>query len=198
MPKEQSAIKIQKGVSLVEALLVVAVLAIVALFVLNGLTQGTDSSVVAGKRSRAVFLAEECLEAARNMRDATYTALTTGVYGLTTTGNIWNLTALSDITDIYARQIAISDVSTTTKQITCTVDWQQNLQRTGAIALTTYLTNWRGSIITSCPTYCQSLGYTTGTCRKNNAACNSNGETRQAGGAIYCTVSKNNTCCCHP
>lgn len=198
MAKEQSAIKNNKGVSLIEALLVVAVLAILAIFAMDGLIQGTDSSVVAGKRSRAVFLAEECLEAARNIRDNDYNNLTVGTFGLAVAGNIWTLSGSSDLTDIYTRQIVVSTISTTTKQVTCTINWQQNLQRTGTIALTTYLTNWRGSTFTTCAQYCQSLGYTTGTCRRNNGACTANGETRQTGGAVYCTVNPNRTCCCKP
>lgn len=53
--------------------------------------------------------------------------------------------------------------------------------------------------ITSCTQYCQSLSYSTGTCRANNAQCNANGEIRQTGGNQYCTGGQSaDTCCCAP
>lgn len=54
------------------------------------------------------------------------------------------------------------------------------------------------SPITTCAQYCASLGtYTTGTCRRNAAACNALGETQKNGGNIYCPGTGNqNVCCC--
>lgn len=51
----------------------------------------------------------------------------------------------------------------------------------------------------SCPEVCQSLTYSTGTCRKNPAACKQNSETHEATGDTYCTGGNNaDTCCCAP
>lgn len=49
----------------------------------------------------------------------------------------------------------------------------------------------------TCPSYCISLGYSTGSCEKNAAQCNKNGQIYQSGGNIYCTGgSTADTCCC--
>lgn len=193
-----------KGFSLVEVVLAAALFALIAATLAGVLIYGEESSALAGGRTRAVFLAEEGLEAVRNIRDAGFISLPVdGNYGLQISGGQWAFLGLgtSDTTDIFTRQINITTIDTNRKTITSTVNWQQNPQRTGSVVLTTRLTYWQKVAITTCASYCVSLGtppYTTGTCRRNNAACNSNGETRETGGAIYCTVKPNNTCCCHP
>lgn len=49
----------------------------------------------------------------------------------------------------------------------------------------------------TCAEYCQSMGYTTGTCRKNKQECNKQGEIYELEGDIYCTGGTSvDTCCC--
>ena len=51
----------------------------------------------------------------------------------------------------------------------------------------------------TCAEYCQTLTYTTGTCRPNPGACGRNGETYEAIGDTYCTGGGgSDTCCCAP
>jgi type II secretory pathway pseudopilin PulG len=52
------------------------------------------------------------------------------------------------------------------------------------------------SSIDSCASYCSSVGYSTGNCRRNANQCTSNGEVNESGGNSYCTAGNNNTCCC--
>lgn len=52
---------------------------------------------------------------------------------------------------------------------------------------------------TSCVQVCQNSGFSGGTCRASNGACNANGETRVSTGNQYCTGGRNaDTCCCAP
>ncbi len=52
---------------------------------------------------------------------------------------------------------------------------------------------------TSCNMVCTNLGKLTGTCRKNAAACTTNGETYTSAGDQFCTGGPNaDTCCCLP
>jgi len=52
---------------------------------------------------------------------------------------------------------------------------------------------------TSCPAICTTQGLTGGTCRKNPATCNANGESNQPTGDVFCTGGKDaDTCCCAP
>lgn len=199
-----------KGFSLVEVLLAVAVFALIVSGLIGGLIYGQQSTALAGQHARAVMLADEGLEAVRNIRDAGFINLADGTYGLTTTGNQWNLSGSSDTTDIFTRQVIISTVDTKRKNITINVTWQQNPQRTGSVSVVTYLTNWiaaagGGSSPTSCAAYCQSLpaGYTSGACLQNSVQCTQNGDIYEAGGDSICINNfpgdpSHDTCCCQP
>lgn len=187
-----------KGFSLVEVLLSGALFALLVTALMGAYLYGQESTSLAGRRVRAVFLAEEGLEATRNIANNVFGNLSDGSYGLVISGNQWTFSGSTDITDIFTRQVTISTVDADRKQIDSQVTWQQNPQRTGEVVLTTYLSNWQSLVapVTNCPEYCQSLAYTDGTCRKNPVQCNNNGETNETGGDQYCTVNPNDTCCC--
>jgi Tfp pilus assembly protein PilV len=133
----------QKGFSLVEALLASALLSIVVTTFTLAIIYGQESTVVAGGISRATLLAQEGLEATRNIRDESFSNLFDGSYGLAVSNNQWVFSGNSDTTDGFVRQISISTVDDNRKLITSTVTWQQTPQRAGNIVLTTYLNNWR-------------------------------------------------------
>ena len=152
MKKARLPISNHSGFSLVEVLLAVSVFGLLVTGLVGGLIYGQQSTAIAGMRSRAAMLADEGLEAVRNIRDENFSNLTDGTYGLTTTGNQWNLSGTSDTTDIFTRQIVISAVDANRKQLTSTISWQQNPQRAGQIQLVTYPTNWRATVST--PTTC--------------------------------------------
>lgn len=202
--------KAQSGFSLVEVLLAVSVFSLIVTGLIGGLIYGQESTALAGQRARAAILADEGLEAVRNIRDANFSNLTDGTFGLTTTGNQWNLSGSSDATDIFTRAITISAVDAKRKQVTSTVTWQQNAQRNGTVSVVTYLTNWKasgggGGPPTSCAAYCQTLPavYTNGTCRQNTVQCTQNGETYESGGDSQCITTfpgdpSRDTCCCQP
>lgn len=143
-----------RGFALVEVLLSVSIFGLLLTFLVGGLIYGQESTALSGARTRATFLAEEGLEAVRNVRDANYSNLTFGSSGLSfSTGN-WTLSGSSDTTDIFQRSVTISPVDANRKKIVSTTSWQQNLQRVGSISLTTYLTNWRrdnGAIVPITP-----------------------------------------------
>ncbi len=136
----------QSGFSLVEIILALAILALLTVALIGNFIYSQESAVVAGAKSRAAFLAEEGLEATRNIRDADFANLVDGNYGLTTSSNQWIFSGTQDVTDIYTRQIQISTPSANRKQIISQVTWQQTAQRTGTVSLTTYLTNWIATV----------------------------------------------------
>ena len=133
----------QKGFSLVEVLLASALLSIVVTTFTLAIIYGQESTALAGGVSRATLLAQEGLEATRNIRDESFSNLFDGSYGLAISGNQWVFSGNSDTTDGYVRQINISTVDDNRKLITSTVTWQQTPQRAGNVVLTTYLNNWR-------------------------------------------------------
>lgn len=85
------------------------------------------------------MLAEEGLEAARNIRDENYVNLTDGTYGLSISNNKWAFTGTQDTTGAYTRRLTISTIDDSTKQVVCTVIWPGGKQ----VSLSTYLTDWR-------------------------------------------------------
>jgi len=141
MPKAWLVIN-QAGFSLVEVILSTAVFVLLVTALVGAYLYGQEATMLAGNRARANMIAEEGLEAVRNIRDPAYANLTDGTYGLTTTGNQWNLSGSNDVSDIFTRQIIISSVDAKRKSVTANVTWQQNPQRTGSVSLVTYLTNW--------------------------------------------------------
>ena len=134
---------INKGFSLIEVLLTISIFSMFMVALIGVLSIGEESSSLAGKRIQAVYLAEEGLEALRNIRDENFINLVNGSYGLVKIGNQWNFSALPDVTGIFTRTINISTVNANIKLVTSTITWQQNLQRNGSVILTTYLTNWK-------------------------------------------------------
>lgn len=191
----------QNGFSTIEALLSSSILVLIVTAFMGAYIYGSESTTLAGQRDRAAFLAEEGLEASRNIRDENFSNLTNGTYGLTTTGNHWNLSGSSDTTDIFTRSITISTVDVNRKQIVSTVTWQQNPQRTGSVSLTSYLTNWKAGVSPPaiCNDYAISQGYIAGTCRQNEQQCTNNGEIHLANGDAFCTGGLSaDTCCGQP
>jgi Tfp pilus assembly protein PilV len=135
-------IELRPGFSLVENLLAVSLFLLIVTASIGALIYGDESAALAGNRARALALAEEGLEAVRNIRDAGYANLTDGSYGLTTSTNQWNLFGSSDFTGIFTRQVDIGANGANRKFVTSTVTWQQNAQRTGSVSLVAWITNW--------------------------------------------------------
>jgi len=190
----------QLGLSLVEAILAIAIFAILVSGLAGSLVYGQFNTSLAGARDRATFVAEEGLEAVRSIRDDNFSNLSDGTHGLTVSENQWTFSGSSDTTDVFTRAIIISSVDTYTKNITSTVTWDQTNERSGSISLTTYLTDWQRTVISNtCQTHCQSLGYSDGICRPNQKQCSVNSETYEAEGDTYCTGGPSaDTCCCVP
>lgn len=130
------------GFSLIEALMGVSIFALLITALIGTIIYGRESTALAGKRARASFYAEEALEAVRNMRDESFSNLSDGTYGLSSSGGEWAFSGSSNTNGIFTRQLQITSLDETTKQITSTVTWAQNAQRNGNIVLTTYLANW--------------------------------------------------------
>ncbi len=136
------------GFSVVEIILATALAGLFVASCAGGLLFGVRMSKEAGRKSQAVFLAEEGLEATQNIRDAAYSNLSAGTYGLTTTGNQWNLSGASDITGIYTRTQTVAVVDATKKSDTSTVSWKEPTGQTRSVSLVTYFADWNASTTT--------------------------------------------------
>lgn len=119
-----------------------AVFGLLAVTLASAYLYGQESTVFSGNEARASFLAEEGLEAARSMRDSAFANLTDGNHGLAVTANQWTWSGASDVNGIFTRTVTVSPVDANRKDVTSTVTWQQNAQRTGSVSAATRLTNW--------------------------------------------------------
>jgi Tfp pilus assembly protein PilV len=148
MEKQKQLQSIQKEASVTRGFLVIEVLLASSLLIIaitafvGAIIYSQESTAIAGGISRASFLAQEGIEAVRNIRDESFGNLSDGSYGLLVSGNQWILSGSSDTTDGYVRQINIGTIDADRKQITSTITWQQTAQRPGSVVLTTVLTNW--------------------------------------------------------
>lgn len=134
--------KSEQGFSVVEVLLAAAVFGFLVTGLIGAIVYGRASSAGTGDRIRANFLAEEGIEASRNIAAASYANLVDGSYGLAQTGNQWVFSGTSDTSGIYTRQVAIAAAGTNRKSVTSTVTWPQSGGTTGNVTLTTRLVNW--------------------------------------------------------
>jgi Tfp pilus assembly protein PilV len=133
--------------SLVEVLLAVAIFAVLSTGIIGAIIYGQESTAIAGARERAVKIAEEGIEAVRNIRDSGYSNLPAdGTYGLTISGGIWILAGSSDTTDIFTRTVTLGTIDSRTRNITVNVTWPQTIQRSGSISVNTYLTDWTSAV----------------------------------------------------
>ena len=140
MKKER--LHINKGFSLIEVILSTAVFGLFVVAFMGVYLYGEESTMLSGNRARAVMLAEEAVEATRNIRDPDFANLADGTYGLTTTGNQYNLEGPNDTDGFFTRSVNVATVDAKRKDITSTVTWQQNAQRTGSVSIVSRLTNW--------------------------------------------------------
>lgn len=132
-----------QGFSLIESLLASSLFGLMITAIVGSLIYGQSSVRVSGERARALSIAEEGLEATRNMRDNNFTNLVDGTHGLALASNQWTFSGSSDTTNGFTRTVTITSVDANTKTITSSVSWQQTLQRPGSVTLTSRLTAWR-------------------------------------------------------
>ncbi|MDP2587515.1 MAG: hypothetical protein Q8P33_01935, partial [bacterium] len=137
---------VRKGFSVVEVLLASTVFVLLVTGLVGALIYGREAAATAGQRGRATALAEEGIEALRNLRDEGFSNLVDGPHGLDEISSEWQYSGTSDITDGFARVVTIGSVDADTKSVTSTVTWQQTPSRTGSVSLVTYLTDWQETV----------------------------------------------------
>ena len=131
------------GFSLVEVVLGIFIFSLLVTAFVGAVIYGLEAVSLMGRRARAALIAEEGIEATRNIRDSGFTNLADGTYGLVASGGRFVFFGTSDLIDVFTRQITIASVGANAKRVTAAVSWQQNAQRTGYLSLLTYFTNWQ-------------------------------------------------------
>ncbi len=145
MPKVLWTTRNQPGFSVVEALLAVTIFGFLTVGLIGAVVYGRGSTADSGEQMRADYLADEGIEAARNIRNAGYTNLVDGTYGLVQNGNTWTLSGSSDTSGIYTRSITIASNGSNRKNITSHVVWT-GTTGSGQADIATEFTNWLSSL----------------------------------------------------
>ncbi|MFQ6049791.1 MAG: hypothetical protein ACE5J0_02000 [Candidatus Paceibacterales bacterium] len=135
-----------KGQTLVELLIAMGIFVVVvngfAFFILDSYVSGR----LAGEITIANFLAEEGMEAARSIRDNSWSGLATGTHGLVISGNTWIFQGteedISSLLQKGVRKIIIEDVGLDRKKVTSQVTWEFTPARAQTATAVTYFTNW--------------------------------------------------------
>ncbi len=141
-----------RGFSLLEVILSIALFGMVAIIIFSSILYAQKSTKIFAERSQAILLADEGMNAVRNIRDGSFTNFFTtvadGAYGIGVTGNQWALSGAFDIIGDFRRQVVVSTVNSTTRLLTSTVSWPQ-ASPLYSTDTKTYLTNWANVIATS-------------------------------------------------
>lgn len=133
----------REGTLLLEAIIAISVFAIFLGGIGLSLILGERSTLVGGDRTRAVFLAEQQLEGVRQMRDNNYSSITVGHYGVDVEPSGWVFSGSYIVNDGYNLSVDITDETTDTLKVVSNVSWNFGNTRSGSLALSTYIANWR-------------------------------------------------------
>lgn len=115
--------KKKKGITLVEVILATVLITMLITGIAGAMSYGISSASRANQSSYASYLAQEGIEALRNMRDQSFTNLVNGTHGFAVSGNTWTFSGTSDTTSIYTRQVVITSQDSETKRAVVTVTW---------------------------------------------------------------------------
>lgn len=151
----------QQGINVVEAMLAVAVFALLSGAFMSGLIYAEQAVANSGERIRAGLYAQEAHEAVESIAADAWNELTLTETGLSPANGYWELAGEStnDSLDGYTRTLAFADVCRDTngdiavcpseytdphtKQLTTSVDWTGQYGISRSVETAEYLTNWR-------------------------------------------------------
>lgn len=142
MMKESSVIKNKRGFSLVEAIVAAGIFVIITTTIVASYISVSKYVLSAGVEVQAIFLAEEGLEAVRNIRDNDFARLLSGgPYGLTSVG-AWNFSGSQDTNGIYTRKVTIVSPDADTREVSVSVGWTYKGENK-SLTLKRQFNNWR-------------------------------------------------------
>ncbi|MBL8030242.1 MAG: hypothetical protein JNN11_03265 [Candidatus Doudnabacteria bacterium] len=131
------------GFSILEIILSSALFALVAGTLGTTIVYSQQTALNSSLRLKAVFLAEEGIAAIKNIRDESFYNLGDGTYGLQINNGVWELNNSNEQVDGFSRSARITSNSTSSKDITVTVSWNNNSSEDSSISLFSRLTNWK-------------------------------------------------------
>jgi len=135
----------RSGSLLLEALLGVAIFAILAGAVSTVLFVGQEGALKSGDRIRAVFLASEALAAARTMRDASFDQLVDGKHGVCIgAAGTWEFCGQENVAaDGFRTTLTVQTLAESHVRLSAETRWQGGAIGSGSVLIAEELTDWR-------------------------------------------------------
>lgn len=147
--------------SILEVILAITVFVIFSTSAIGILVQGYRSNRQAAELTIANQYATEGLEAARSIRNRSYSGLSNTVgTGIAQVGGVWLFSGANNTFDKYTRTLVVDDVfrdgsgnvvasggtlDSQTKKVTANISWNAGYPQPQTLSQTTYLTSWRVS-----------------------------------------------------
>lgn len=132
-----------RGFSIVEILIASAIFLLTTTIFISSLISAKFGFDYSTRENRAVLLAEEGLEAVRNIKDAGFENLIDGTYGISNSGSVFDLSDSPDISDIFTRSLTISTIAENQKRVDAFVSWADKISSSNSVTMSTYFTNWK-------------------------------------------------------
>lgn len=109
--------------------------------------KGQENSVMGGDRLRGLYGTTRGIEAARSIRDASFSSLAAGAHGIALgAGGTWTFSgAQSSLTGSYLNSVTVSSLGTGWAQVVSQTSWKHGRFQSGSVLLRTELTDWRGT-----------------------------------------------------
>ncbi len=133
------------GFLLLEVMVGICIFAIFVTAIGLTMLYGQEGTIMAGDRIRATHLVQETFEVARAIRDGSFAALTSGAHGWrVNSSGLWAFTGSQLVsTGSYTSTVTISSRGSDWVALSARTAWKHGYNRSGAIVLTSELTNWR-------------------------------------------------------
>ena len=134
----------RRGFSLLELILAVAIFSLGSIAMATLLIDSNISTKLSIETTESLFQAKEGINITRAIRDNNWDDLAEGDHGIDTDSSTPVFSGSADIIDgKYTRIVTISDISTSTKNISVAVSWELTPSRTISTTLETVLTDWK-------------------------------------------------------
>jgi hypothetical protein len=132
------------GFSILEIIISISLFMIFVVTVLNIANYSFKQIIHSANIDQASILANESLEIIKNIRDADFSSLNNGEFGLSANAGKWALADSPDEVGIFERSVQIADFNNDQKFIFVTITWSDSVYDENIFSAQTYLTNWRG------------------------------------------------------
>ncbi|HRY31057.1 MAG TPA: type II secretion system protein [Candidatus Paceibacterota bacterium] len=131
------------GFSLIEIIVSFSIFSLFANIIFNLTSNSTRQYNHAENINQAALLADQTLEAVRNIRDENFDNLAVGIFDISSTTGEWAFTESFSPIGTFNRQIEILDIEENQKQVDVLITWADSSSPGNQFEISSIFTNWR-------------------------------------------------------